>query len=224
MTTSPDTASPVADSRPISARLRAATAVAHERAESATFVDDLMSGRLDAGQYTSLAAQLYFVYRALEQVGDDLSDDPVAAAVLDDKLRRLPRLHADLVSLGIDPAGITPLPAVARYVEAIEATRDDAARYVAHHYTRYLGDLSGGQHIYKVMQRRFGLGDDGIAFYLFAEIADPAEFKNEYRAALDGFSWSEAEADRVIDEVIAAYELNTDVFRDLSAAKAAVAV
>src|SRR5690606_36152967 len=85
---------------------------------------------------------------------------------------------------------ISALPATERYVAQIEGLDPEwGGGFIAHHYTRYLGDLSGGQHIYKVMQRRFGLGDDGIAFYLFAEIADPAEFKNEYRAALDGFSW-----------------------------------
>jgi len=215
MTTSPDTASPVADSRPISARLRAATAVAHERAESATFVDDLMSGRLDAGQYTSLAAQLYFVYRALEQVGDDLSDDPVAAAVLDDKLRRLPRLHADLVSLGIDPAGITPLPAVARYVEAIEATRDDAARYVAHHYTRYLGDLSGGQVVAHRMRQHYGLDDTALSFYAFDGIDKLKRYKDAYRERLNTLSLDDASVRGMLDEAVAAFGYNEALFAAL---------
>lgn len=88
----------------ISQRLREATAVAHQRAEHAPpFIDDLMSGRLDSGDYQRLAVQLYFVYEALEAVGDGLADDPVAGAVVDDKLRRLPRLGADLASFGIDP-------------------------------------------------------------------------------------------------------------------------
>ena len=101
----------------ISERLRAATAVAHQQAESARFVDDLMSGRLDGAQYTRLAVQLYFVYCALEEVGDHLADDPVAAAVVDERLRRLPRLRADLAALGIDPDTVAPLPAVQRYVD-----------------------------------------------------------------------------------------------------------
>jgi len=221
MTTSPDTASPVADSRPISARLRAATAVAHERAESATFVDDLMSGRLDAGQYTSLAAQLYFVYRALEQVGDDLSDDPVAAAVLADKLRRLPRLPADPVSLGIDPAGITPLPAVARYVEAIEATRDDAARYVAHHYTRYLGDLSGGQVVAHRMRQHYGLDDTALSFYAFDGIDKLKRYKDSYRDRLDALPLDDAAVERLVEEAISAFGHNQAMFGDLDHDRAA---
>ena len=49
----------------ISASLRDATAQAHERAEGSDFIGDLMSGRLDAQAYRTLAAQLYFVTEAL---------------------------------------------------------------------------------------------------------------------------------------------------------------
>ena len=57
--------------------------------------------------------------------------------------------------------------------------------FVAHHYTRYLGDLSGGIFIGRVMQRRFGFDTNGIGFYLFADIADPRAFKDVYREQLD---------------------------------------
>lgn len=124
MTPDPENVGPH-DRPSISERLRSATAVAHERAEHAPFIDDLMSGRLDSGEYQRLAVQLYFVYEALERVGADLAGDPVADAVLDPKLLRLQRLGADLASFGIDPSTASPLPAVARYVTAIESTRDD---------------------------------------------------------------------------------------------------
>jgi heme oxygenase len=94
--------------------------------------------------------------------------------------------------------------------------------FVAHHYTRYLGDLSGGQFIRTLMQRQFGFTDDGVSFYTFDEIADPKEFKENYRAALDNAPWTESEKTRVLDEVLTAYQLNTDLFSDLDRAKAAV--
>ena len=83
------------------------------------------------------------------------------------------------------------------------------------------GDLSGGQHICKIMQKRFGFDTNGIGFYLFDQIADPKDFKNTYREQLDAAGWDGAERDRVIDEVILAYRLNTELFHDLSAAKVA---
>lgn len=206
---------------PFSQTLRERTWNTHNSTESATFMSDLMSGKGTRDDYTALVAQHYFMYEALERVEQRFTADPEASRVITARLTRLPHLEADLEFLmGADwRSEISPTPATERYVARIEAA-DWAGAFIAHHYTRYLGDLSGGQHIYKVMQRRFDLGIDGVRFYLFDDIADPAEFKNEYRAALDGFGWSEADAELVIDEVVAAYQLNEDVFHDLSAAKA----
>lgn len=214
-------------STPFSQTLRERTWNTHSDTEGATFMSDLMSGKGTLDDYIALVVQHYFIYEALERVEQRYLDHAEASQVITARLSRIPNLVADLEHL-IGPHWrdeIEAVPATATYVARIE-NLDPAwgGGFIAHHYTRYLGDLSGGQHIYKVMQRRFGLSDDGIKFYIFDDITDPTEFKNEYRAALDSFGWSATESDRVIDEVIAAYTLNTEVFRDLSAAKATVAV
>jgi heme oxygenase len=54
-----------------------------------------------------------------------------------------------------------------------------------------------------------------------AQIADPKAFKETYRDQLDAASWDAEERERVIDEVLLAYRFNTELFEDLSAAKAA---
>ena len=220
MTPDPENVGPH-DRPSISERLSSATAVAHERAEHAPFIDDLMSGRLDSGEYQRLAVQLYFVYEALERVGADLAGDPVADAVLDPKLLRLQRLGADLASFGIDPSQSTPLPAVARYVTAIESTRDDPARYVAHHYTRYLGDLSGGQVVAHRMREHYGVDDAALTFYSFDEIDKLKRYKDAYRARLDALPLDAKSIDRLVAEAIAAFDHNQAVFGDLGGARAA---
>ncbi|WP_250544226.1 biliverdin-producing heme oxygenase [Canibacter zhuwentaonis] len=53
------------------------------------------------------------------------------------------------------------------------------AGIVAHHYTRYLGDLSGGQMIAKRIRSQHGLESDSVAFYEFAELGDLNEFKQQ---------------------------------------------
>lgn len=208
---------------PFSQTLRERTWNTHNATEGAAFMSDLMSGKGTRDDYIALVAQHYFMYEALERVEQRFTGHPEASRVITPRLTRLPHLEADLEHLlGPDwRSEISPTPANERYVARIEAL-DWAGGFIAHHYTRYLGDLSGGQHIYKVMQRRFDLGIDGVRFYLFDDIPDPIEFKNEYRAALDGFDWSPVDAERVIDEVVAAYQLNEEVFHDLSAAKAAL--
>ena len=80
------------------------------------------------------------------------------------------------------------------------------AGYVAHHYTRYLGDLSGGQVIGRRMAELLGEPERGTAFYRFAEIQQPKRFKDEYRRLLDAAPWDDDESGRVIDEVRVAYD------------------
>nr|EMP11580.2 heme oxygenase [Gordonia sp. NB41Y] len=176
-----------------------------------------MSGRLDVAAYARLTGQLYFVYRALEEVGDELAGDPVVDAVHDEILRRVPRLRADLAALGVDADAVTPLPAVSRYVDAIEATRDDPARYVAHHYTRYLGDLSGGQVVAHKMRQNYGVGDEALSFYDF-DIDKLKRYKDAYRDSLDALPIDDAAVERLLAEAVDAFGHNQALFGDLSGA------
>ncbi|GAA3692251.1 heme oxygenase (biliverdin-producing) [Gordonia hankookensis] len=200
----------------LSENLRAATAEAHDRAEGAVFVDDLMSGRLDAGGYRRMASQLYFIYRALESVADTLSGDAVAGPVVDERLRRLPRLTADLAILGVDPATVSPLPGVSAYVDAIEATRDDPPRFVAHHYTRYLGDLSGGQIIRSRMTLHYGLSEEALSFYAFDEIGKLKRYRDSYRETLDGLPLDDQQVASLVAEAVAAFGHNERLFAELA--------
>lgn len=187
-----------------------------------------MSGLLQGNgckeDYIALVTQHYFIYEALEGVGERMRQDPTAASFISDKLTRLPALEADLAFL-IGPEwrdAIAPLPSTLRYVERIrEVGATWVGGFVAHHYTRYLGDLSGGIFIGRIMQRRFGFETNGIGFYLFDDIADPRAFKDVYREQLNAAPWDEAERERVIDEVLLAYQFNTELFQDLDRARAA---
>lgn len=204
---------------PLSAAIRAQSQEAHSTSEGATFMSSLLRGERTRDDYISLVAQHYFIYEALEGATERMRHDPVAACFISDRLTRLPALEADLsFLLGTnwrDRIGM--LPATARYVERIKQVGASwVGGYVAHHYTRYLGDLSGGLHIGRVLRRQFGFDTNGIGFYIFGDIADPTEFKNVYREQLDAAPWDDAEKDRVIAEVLTAYRFNTEVFEDLA--------
>jgi len=211
---------------PFSQALRERTRGGHSDSEGATFMDDLMTGKGSRDDYVSLVAQHFFIYEALEAAAERMKDDADAAAFITPQLTRLPALESDLEFL-IGPAWrsvIAPLPTTARYVDRIQTVAATwSGGFIAHHYTRYLGDLSGGQIIRTLMQRQFGFETNGVGFYLFDEIAKPKEFKDVYRAQLDAVTWSEDERERVIDEVMIAYRFNTELFVDLAAAKATAA-
>ena len=212
---------------PFSQALRERTRGGHSESEGATFMDDLMTGKGSRDDYIALVAQHYFIYEALEAAAAAMQDDAVAAAFISPSLTRLPALESDLeFLLGSDwRSAIAPLPTTVRYVERIDTVAATwAGGFVAHHYTRYLGDLSGGQIIRTLMQRQFGFETNGVGFYLFDEIAKPKEFKDTYREQLDAVAWDAEERERVIDEVLLAYRFNTEVFIDLAAAKATAQV
>ncbi|MBH0008056.1 biliverdin-producing heme oxygenase [Salinibacterium sp. UTAS2018] len=210
---------------PFSQALRERTWSSHGDSEGADFMKDLMTGKGTREDYVALVAQHYFIYEAIEAAADHFSTNPEAAPFITSQLTRLPAIEADLEFLiGADWRDkITALPTAAAYAARVReiAAQNWAGGFIAHHYTRYLGDLSGGQVIRTIMQRQFGFDTNGVGFYLFDEIAKPKEFKITYRDQLDAVEWDDAERDRVIDEVLAAYKFNTDLFIDLSRAKAA---
>ncbi|MEI3867570.1 biliverdin-producing heme oxygenase [Microbacterium sp. CCNWLW134] len=213
----------MADPIPFSAALRERSSSAHSSSERSGFMADLIEGAGTREDYVALVAQHWFIYEALESAAERMRRDPVASVFISDKLTRLPALESDLAFLlGADWRDrISPLPTTRAYVERIRQVGATwPGGFVAHHYTRYLGDLSGGLFIGRLMARRFGFETNGIGFYLFDEIADPRGFKEVYREQLDAAPWDANEQERVIDEVLRAYRYNTELFDDLAAAKA----
>jgi heme oxygenase (biliverdin-producing, ferredoxin) len=202
----------------LSARLKSATREEHERTESSPFVVALMDGRLDLRAYAALLGQSYLFYVVLEQAGDAWRDDPVVGRFVSDALVRAGALEADLVTLsGSDwRDAVTPLPATQSYVDRLrEVCFDSPTAFVAHHYTRYLGDLSGGQIIRRKLRSIYGLTEDGVRFYVFEGVPKPKPFKDEYRRLLDDAPWNSGEQANLLAEANEAFRLNRAVFTDL---------
>ncbi|MFF5299885.1 heme oxygenase (biliverdin-producing) [Streptomyces sp. NPDC013161] len=200
--------------------IRTASHEQHVEAETSTFMSDLLGGRLGVDAYARYTEQLWFVYEALETGAERLAADPVAGAFIRAELFRLPALERDLAHLrGADwRSGLTALPATRAYADRVrECAEEWPAGYIAHHYTRYLGDLSGGQIIRDKAERTWGFSrkGDGVRFYVFEGIGNPAAFKRGYRELLDGVQVDDLEKQRIVTECKRAFALNTGVFRAL---------
>jgi heme oxygenase len=209
-----------ATTRPsFSAALRQATWDAHGDAEQAPWLTALVAGEVDLRGYAELVAQHHFAYAALEAAVEAMRDDPAAGPFVDDRLTRGPALVADLEAL-LGPGWrdeVAPSPATAAYVARLEAVCSTwPGGFVAHHYVRYLGDLSGGQMLRKRIEDVYDIGpSSGTAFYDFARIDDLGAYKDDYRAKLDEVPWDDDERARVIDEVLVGYRHNTAVLQEL---------
>ena len=206
----------------LAAALREQTRLAHQAAETSPFVEDLLAGRLPLSAYASLVAQNYAIYQALESLSAQWRDDPVAGAFIFDELARVPHLEHDLAELlgpswPVIAAGLQT-PATRRYVAHLhEVCGDWAGGFIAHHYVRYLGDLSGGQAIRVAIERIYGRpGAGAVSFYVFDGIERIKPFRDLYRNLLDAAPLGVSERHRVVAEAIVAFDLNRAVFTDLA--------
>lgn len=204
----------------LSTELRERTHAAHREAESSAFLAAIGSGQVTAQGWAALLGRLLPVYAALERVAVGWRDDPFVGPFLLPGLARGRRLADDLEHL--TGAAHVPVSAAARaYVDRIEQVAGSSApAFLAHHYTRYLGDLSGGQVIRVSLERSLGLtASAGVAALSFPGVA-PGRAKRTYRRLLDELPFGLAEREELVGEALAAYRLNVDLARELDTAGA----
>ncbi len=200
----------------LSALLREGSTAEHRDAEGSSFMTELLAGRVSREGYAVYLSCLRRVYAALEEgAAASLATDPIASAVIDPRLDRLAAIDADLEFWGGPVAHVSP--ATDAYVSRIQRAAAWGGTFVAHHYTRYLGDLSGGQAIGRLLAREFDLDGAGVAFYAFPEIPKPKPYKDAYRERLDALPLDAAEQQRVLAEVKGVFGLNGALFSELSA-------
>jgi heme oxygenase len=206
-----------AESGRLSARLRAGTRADRDAAGRSAYLDALAAGRLPWEAYADLAAQHFFIYESLEQATAAMADDPVAGPFAMPQLTRLPSIVADLRYLH-GPAWerrIAALPATTTYCTRLrDVAFDRSWAYIAHHWTRYAGDLTDGQRLGAAVAVAYSLDGGGHRFFVFDHV-DPAVQLDRYGALLDGLLWSRADEDRFLVEVSRAYRLNVAVLREL---------
>jgi heme oxygenase len=188
-------------------------------AENTGFVSCFLKGVVDKGSYRTLVADLYFVYSAMEEEMARLAGNPVLSPIAFTELNRREALEQDLTFYyGADWADhVKATPAAQAYVQRIrEIAQASPELLVGHHYTRYLGDLSGGQILKNIAQKAMNLGDhEGLNFYTFPAIADEKAFKITYRSAMDQLPIDQAMADRIVEEANHAFHLNMNMFKEL---------
>jgi len=108
-----------------------------------------------------------------------------------------------------------PLPATAEYVERIRAAVNSPERYLAHHYLRYLGDLSGGQAVAALANRHYGIPAEALSMYRFTELPKPKVFKDGYRELLDNAPLTDEQREALIEECIDGFRINASLFAQL---------
>jgi heme oxygenase len=207
---------------PFSDALREAVEQWHGTALHSTFMSRLLAGESDIEAYADLTGQLWYVYRALEERTETLAGHPLIGPFVDQGLLRTTAAERDLEFLrGPDwREDLSPLKATEEYVARVqELTTTRPNGFLAHHYARHLGGLTGGQVLRQVAEKSWGFTHkgDGVRLYTFETITNPDAFKREYRQKLDrvGSVIDEAERRLVIEECARIFTLNAALFQAL---------
>ena len=203
-----------------SKELKEGTKKSHNAAENTKFVSQFLKGVLDPEEYAKLISNFYYVYSTMEECVSSSTDPYV---------KNLHRWNATLFRTAFISRDLRyyygpmwrelakPSEACNTYCYRInEVAEKDPYLLIAHHYTRYIGDLSGGKILRGIAQKALNppVGE-GLHFYDFPRIEDAKAWKDEYRAVLDGLNFDEQQKNALITEANYAFRLNMYMFDEI---------
>ena len=187
-------------------------------AENTAFVSGFFKGIATQSAFANLVTSLYFVYQAMENEFENASDASVKS--LDySELRRVNSLEKDMEFFyGPEWAGIiAPSFATKKYVARIEEIgKSQPELLIAHQYTRYLGDLFGGQMMGGMASKSLGLEPgQGTSFYQFDDILDTKAFIDEWYTNLNKLDLTDKQKEAIVDEANLVFALNIEILEEL---------
>jgi heme oxygenase len=199
----------------LSSVLRGRTHALHSRAEKSGIVADILLRRATRRGYAFLLRNLAPAYRQLEIGLDRHRRTPGVGAFARRELYRSAALESDLVALlgpGWPDASLPTSSASEHYARRIEEAADGSgAALIGHAYVRYLGDLSGGQTMKRLLAETLDLPHQALSFYEFPDVADMEAYRRSFRDALDGAPLTASDRAAVIATAIEAFSINIDL-------------
>jgi heme oxygenase len=212
----------------LATQLREGTSKSHSMAENVSFVKSFLGGVIDKESYRKLVSNLYFVYSAMEEEMEKNKENVYIKPIYFTELNRRKNLELDLEHYyGPNWKSLIRISeATSSYVERIKTISSERPELlVAHAYTRYLGDLSGGQLLKKIAQRAMNLPDGkGLAFYEFDQVEDEQEFKQNYKKALDSLPLDSTLAENIVAEANVSFTMNMKMFQELETSFARIII
>jgi heme oxygenase len=194
------------------------TRKSHSIAQNSAFVSGFFKGLSTREAYGALLTSLYFVYQAMEDSFDATQEERVK--VLDNtELRRMAALERDMdYFYGSEwRSVISPSPATKAYVERVQQVASKTPYLlVAHQYTRYLGDLFGGQMMSGMATRSLELEDNkGVDFYQFESITSVKDFITSWYLKLNALDLTQEQKQEIVDEANLVFDLNIGILEEL---------
>ena len=202
----------------LSLQLNDGTRTSHSIAENSAFVTGFFKGLSTRESYSKLLNSMYHVYDAMENAFEHTTEDTVKQMDYS-ALRRVDALKKDMEYFYGSNWGEEIIPSVAtkKYVNRIKYVAENEPKLlIAHQYSRYLGDLFGGQMMSNMATKSLNLdGDYGVSFYKFDDIASTKDFITAWYSKLNELNFSEKEKQDIVDEANLVFALNIEIFEEL---------
>jgi heme oxygenase len=203
--------------------LKEGTRESHSLAEQGKFMTGFFKGITKRETFAEMVASLYFVYETMERAFDTVQHDERVKAIDFPELRRLPSLEEDMAYFFGENwrDTVTPSLATQQYCNRVEIiAQEQPYLLIAHMYTRYLGDLFGGQMIRAMARRTMQLDEGfGTRFYEFDDIPSVKDFIEQWYTRLNELSLSDEQKHLIVEEANLVFSLNIDVFAELAGRK-----
>eukprot|EP01080_Neovahlkampfia_damariscottae_P002819 gene2819-4227_t len=201
-------------------KLKDGTLTNHMTANGMPFIQRFIKLDVNVEDYRMFLSQMLFVYEAMEEELEKNKDHRLIKQIYYPlELNRVDAIKEDLVFFyGKDYKNyIKPIESIQKYTNRIrEVSKTNPALLIAHSYTRYLGDLAGGQILKKKAKKAMDLDEeDGTKFYDFPNISNQSAFKQEYREMLNTLNITEIESQEIVNEANISFEFNIKLFEEL---------
>ena len=202
-------------------RLKTETRALHLHAERSPFMAALLRGSLECASYCVLLRNLHEIYASLEPALAAHAEHPALAPVSLPGLPRTARLADDLDHLH-GPGwhlSLALLPSASAYALRLRhLARHRPELLLAHAYVRYLGDLSGGQVLRRLVPGRPGLRPgEGLSFYEFGGPARAPHLAQLFRGGLARVALDADAVHAVVAEACQSFRDHRHLFDELSA-------
>jgi len=206
-------------STPLAERLRDTTRPLHAEVERSGIMVPLLRGKVSRTAYAGLLRNLHAIYAALEAGLEQHAAHPAIAPWFERRLFRTAALADDLARVHGPrwSEEIVLVDAAWQYAAHLrQLTQAQPQALAAHAYVRYLGDLSGGQVLARVVTGMFGLrAGGGVRFYDFGTPAETRQLAQDLRSGLNRLPVDDATAQALLDEACAAFVRHKHLFEQL---------
>lgn len=197
--------------------LKSSTRTLHTEVERTGVMRHLLAGCIDRAGYAALLRNLAAIYSTMEPLLAEHRHHPWLRCIVDDALFRSAALAADQQALGVANESDALAPSAQRYRLHLQHLGEHApGLLVAHAYVRYLGDLSGGQVVRRIVGQSLHLkADAGLRFFDFGDAAQARALAQRFRQGLMSIIATDDEQQALCREAQFAFTLHRALFEEL---------